>query len=178
MQGKVIIGGLLCLGAEDFFCKPRCKPECSESSTGLLVPERRSQHLAGSPVAPAGADIQGSWMRVGVGMLMVQAGGGPGFLRQSAASGGIRLTGSLLVPSPYTHTHTHTYTHTPLAIHRCPSLQCDKLTITHDPEGWELWLQLGGGWISQGMTHHSFQFKPEPRDKRGHCQQLELRPSP
>ena len=47
-------------------------------------------------------------------MLMVQAGGGPGFLRQSAASGGIRLTGSLLVPSPYTHTHTHTNTHTHL----------------------------------------------------------------
>ena len=60
---------------------------------------------------PCWADIQGSWMGVRVGMLMVQAGGGPGFLRQSAASGGIRLTGSLLVPSPYTHTHTHTHTH-------------------------------------------------------------------
>ena len=126
-----------------------------------------------SLVAPAGADIQGSWVGVGVGMLTVQAGGGPSSLRQGAANGGVRLTGSLLIPSPYTHTHT------PLVPHRCLSLQCDELTVTHDPEGWELWLQLGRGWVSQTMAHHSFQIKPEPQDKQGHCQQLGgLGPSP
>lgn len=73
----------------------------------------------------------------------------------------------------------HTHTHTPLVPHRYLSLQCDELTVTHDPEGWELWLQLGRGWVSQGMAHHSFQIKPEPQDKQGHCQQLGgLRPSP
>ena len=113
---KVVIGWLLCLGAEDFSCRPRWKPAYSEGSAGLFVPERRkSQHLVGYPVALLGPIHR---THGGAETIMVQAGRGARFPEAECCQW--RYQAHRVTPGPLLF-----HTHTPLAPHRCPSLQCD-----------------------------------------------------
>lgn len=103
---NVIIGWLLCLGAWGFLLQVLLQTSILRRLPCRLMPERReNQHLTGSQVGPARADMEGCrWM----GVLMVQAGRELHSLRLSAAlNRASELRGSLLPPSPSHYPHTY-----------------------------------------------------------------------